>query len=135
MFITSLDKFAAWFNMKYPGAYRRITTRDVEDMTSCGLIRRYRYYSESQDGETIRAVLQYEQMREKRSAKQDTKDRLESPSCKMCGGPLPSDPEGKRGRPREYCSDCESLRNMERHRRWRKRRKKKLLVESTSGSA
>ncbi|MFC1902549.1 hypothetical protein ACFLX4_00565 [Chloroflexota bacterium] len=134
MEITSPDKFAAWFNLRYPGAYRQITTEDVRDMTSCGLIHRYRYYSPPQDGETIRAILQYEQMREKRSAKQDTKDRLESPSCKMCSQPLPIEPKVRKGRPREYCSSCELLRNRERYRRWRER-KKKLLVESTSGGA
>ena len=134
MFINSPDKFAAWFNLKYPGAYRQITTGDVEDMTSCGLIHRYQYYSESQDGDKIRAILQYEQMREKRSAKQDTEYRLESPSCKMCSQPLPLEPKGRKGRPREYCPSCESSRNTERYRRWRKR-KNRLRAESTSGSA
>ncbi|MFC1979561.1 hypothetical protein ACFLVS_01620 [Chloroflexota bacterium] len=45
MDITSPDKFAAWFNKTYLGAYRSITARDIEDMTICGLIGRYRYYS------------------------------------------------------------------------------------------
>ncbi|MFC1938452.1 hypothetical protein ACFLWH_02210, partial [Chloroflexota bacterium] len=61
MYSTNPKAFADWFNLKYPGAYRSITTNDIADMTTCGLIGRYRYYSPSQDGETIRAVLQYEQ--------------------------------------------------------------------------
>jgi hypothetical protein len=60
-------KFAQWFNEKYTGAYRRINTSDVKDMTDCGLIHRHQYYSGSEDGETIRAVLQYEKLRENRS--------------------------------------------------------------------
>ena len=44
-------KFTAWFNDKHPGAYRRIGAEDIEDMTACGLIGCYRYYSTSQDGE------------------------------------------------------------------------------------
>jgi hypothetical protein len=64
MFITSPDKFADWFNEKYPGLSRRINSEEINDMTDCGLKRRYGYYSESMDGETLRVVLLYEQMRE-----------------------------------------------------------------------
>ncbi|MFC1894058.1 hypothetical protein ACFLYR_08635 [Chloroflexota bacterium] len=97
MFVNSPKKFAAWFNEKYIGAYRRITTEDVREMTVCGLIGRYRYYSPPQDGETIRGILQYEQLREKRSEQGFAEDKFESPECKMCGQPLFPDPESKTG--------------------------------------
>ena len=132
MFIRSPIEFADWFNKKYPGAYRPITAVDVRELTKCGLIAHYRYYSLSQDGETIRGILQYEQLRQKKSTQESTEGKLEPPKCKMCEKPLPPEPEDKKGRPREYCTGCESSRNRERYRKWRKR-KKKLLVERTSG--
>ena len=124
MFTNSPKKFAAWFNMTCPGTHRRITTEDVEDMTVCGLIGRYRFYSESLDGETIRAVLQSEQLREKRSTEQLIEANQESPKCKMCGLPLPPEPKIKTGRPKEYCLECESLRNPERQKKLRQGRRK-----------
>jgi len=36
--------------------------------------------------------------------------------------------EGKKGRPREYCSECESLRRKDRYRKWRIRRKALLTL-------
>ena len=72
--ITRPEAVVTYFNEKYPGAYRQITAEDVEDMTTSGLIGRYRYYSTSQDGETIRGLLQYEQLREKRSTQKPTED-------------------------------------------------------------
>ena len=132
MFINSPKEFADWFNKKYPGAYRPITAVDVRNLTECGLIGRYRSYSPFQDGETIRGILQYEQLRQKESTQESTVDKLELPKCKMCDYILPPEPEDKKGRPREYCTSCESSRNRERYRKWRKR-KKKLLVERTSG--
>jgi len=35
MFIISPEKFAKWFNLKYPGAYRQVVTDDVNEMTGC----------------------------------------------------------------------------------------------------
>ncbi len=132
MEIASPEKFAVWFNDKYQDAYRKINAEDVRDMTTCGLIGRYRYYSLSQDGETVRGILQYEQVREKRSAQPTLEEKQEPPKCNMCGELLPQQPEGKKGRPREYCSGCESSRNKERYRRCRKR-KKGLFAKSSSG--
>lgn len=66
MFNTSPEKFAALFNEKYSGAYRQITAQDVRAMTTCGLIGRYDVYFQD-DLELIRGLLQYEQLREKRS--------------------------------------------------------------------
>ncbi len=126
------NRFAAWFNMTYQGAYRSMTIDDIRDLTECGLIHRHGYYSASQDGETIRGVLQYEQKREKRFTKQDNRDEQEPAKCRMCGQPLTPEPERKKGRPKEYCFNCESYRATERYRKWRKR-KKRLLVKSTSG--
>ena len=132
MEITSPDEFAEWFNNKYQGAYRKINTEDVRDMTTCGLIGRYRYYSLSQDGETVRGILEYEQLREKRSAKPTLEDKQEPLKCKSCKQPLPPEPESKKGRPKEYCISCESFRNKERYDRWRKR-KKKFFAANCSG--
>ena len=64
------EKFAEWFNDKYPGVYRKVVTDDVKDMTDCGLFYHHGYYSGSSDCETIRAVLQYEQLRENRLTRQ-----------------------------------------------------------------
>jgi hypothetical protein len=124
MFINSPEKFAVWFNEKYVGAHRRITTEDVRNMTTCGLIGRYRYYSPSQDGEIIRGILQYEQMRGKRSEQEPTEDVLNVPKCKLCRQSLPPEAESKTGRPREYCIACDSLRNRERQKQLRHRRRK-----------
>jgi len=118
----SPNKFSIWFNEKYTGAYRRISTEDVKDMTDCGLIHLRGYYSGSQDGETIRAVLQYEQLRQKRIHEQAIEDKSEPLKCKRCGQPLPYQQEAKRGRRREYCQQCESSRAKERNRKWRRKR-------------
>lgn len=114
------------FNEKYPGAYRRIIAADARDMTACGLIVRYRSYSISQDGETVRGILQYEQMREKRSAQQVVEDKVQTARCKMCDEILSPEPENKAGRPKEYCSRCESFRNKERQKKLRRRHRKYL---------
>ena len=113
-------KFAEWFNYKYPGAYRQLTFEDVKHLTDCGLIPRYGYYSGSIDGELIRRIVQYEQLRENRSANQDKEKKLLI--CKSCGQPLVPNPESKPGRPKEYCSECESFRNKERQRKARQLR-------------
>ena len=132
--LTSPDRFAAVFNMTFPDAYRIITGQDVRDMTECGLIREHGGYYSRADLQRIRAVLQYEQMRQARSAKVTIKDKLESPKCKMCGKPLPLQSEGKKGRPREYCSNCESSRNKERYRRWRKKRRRPRVESASRGA-
>jgi len=109
--ILSPDRFAEWFNLVVPGAYRKVTVQDIRDMTECGFIGKYQYYGRA-DLETVRAILLYEQMREERLAQ--SKKR---PTCKMCGKPF-SKCHDKRGRPREYCFDCEPLRGRERYRKW-----------------
>ena len=103
MFITSPENFASWFNQTFPGAYRRITAGDVRGMTACGLICHYRTYSLSRDGETVRGILQYEQMREKQSTQPIPKEEREPPKCKMCGQLLPIEQTKESGRPKEYC--------------------------------
>ena len=125
MFDTSSGKFAALFNEKYPGAYRKVTAQDVRDMTTCCLIGRYGFYLRD-DLELVRGVLQYEQMREKRSAQPTLEDSQEPPKCKRCKQSLRPEPEGKRGRLREYCPSCEPFRNTERYRKWRKRKERLL---------
>ena len=66
--LTSPDKFAAVFTTTFPGAYRIVTVQDVRDMTECRLIGKYGEYYGRADLETVRCILQYEQMREKQSA-------------------------------------------------------------------
>jgi len=68
--IVKPEDFAAWFNKAIPGAYRSITAQDVHDMVTSGLIGRYGYYIQL-DIETVRAILQYEQLRENRKKKDE----------------------------------------------------------------
>jgi hypothetical protein len=120
----SPDRFAELINGVMPGAYRNITVQDIRDMTICGLIGHYGYYGHS-DIETVRAILQYEQLREKRIQEQLIEDKSEPQKCKRCGQPLPYQRELKKGRHREYCQQCESSRVKERYLRWRE---KKLIT-------
>ncbi len=107
--------------MSVPGAYRRITAQDIRDMTNCGLIGKYQYYGRT-DLEIVRAILLYEQLRQKNVEKCAAKEIADIARCKRCHEPLPPQPKGKKGRPKEYCSSCESSRVRERHRRWRRKR-------------
>lgn len=120
MFITSPEKFVEWFRLEVPGAYRDLTSQDVRDMTNCGLIGRYGFYIR-QDLETVRAVLQYEQLRQKRIQKYSTEDKAQPLKCKSCGQSLIYQHEAKKGRRREYCQQCESSRVKERYRKWRRK--------------
>jgi len=124
MFITSPEAFAEWFNEKILNACRKLTVDDVCLMTECKLISRYRFYGH-QDIETARGILQYEQMREKRSERLEERGGRDEakavtivPNCKRCGQPLPAPPPGKKGRPGEYCPNCEPSRVKERQRKW-----------------
>lgn len=123
---SNAKRFADLFNAKLPGAHRQITVQDIKDMTDCNLIKRYGYYIHS-DLETVRAVLQYEQLLEKRLKKPLNEEKLILPRCKMCGGQLLVQLEGKKGRPREYCQKCEKSRQKERYRRWQARKKKECV--------
>jgi len=118
---TSPDKFAAQFNLLVPGACRHITAEDVRLLTACGLIGKYHCYLRT-DLEIVRAVLQYEQLREKKIEKSETKAISDVTYCKSCGQPVPAPPPGKKGRHREYCASCESVRVRERYRKWRMNR-------------
>jgi len=124
--ITCAEKFADTFNLKVPGAHRQVSADDIREMTACGLIARYGYFIQL-DIETTRAILQYEDLRRKRltDTVQESKD---GHSCKLCGKPLRIEPEGKKGRPRHYCPECQPSRARERHRRWRARGKQKTLT-------
>ena len=62
MYSTNPKAFAAWFNEKYPDAYRSISIQDLRDLITCKLIGRYGYYFTAQDGEIIRGLLEYEQL-------------------------------------------------------------------------
>ena len=119
--ITSPKQFAEWFNAKVHGAHRQITVDDVRDMTTCGLIGRYGYYIQL-DIETVRAILQYEQLRQNRHKRDEIKDDDGAIHCRMCGAVL-AKPEAKRGRPVEYCPQCGPFRGRERNRKWRGRQR------------
>jgi hypothetical protein len=117
---TRPDKFAAEVNAKLPGARRQISADDVRDMTSCGLVGKYGYYMQL-DIETIRAILQYEKLRENRQKRGGIKNSEGVMHCRRCGAVLVPKPESKKGRPNEYCDKCQPFRGRERQRKWRKR--------------
>jgi len=119
--IVKPEDFVAWFNKAIPGAYRSIDVEDVRDMTTCGLIGRYGYYIQL-DIETVRAILQYEQLHQNRQKRDEIKDDDGGIHCRRCGVVL-AKPEGKKGRPREYCPACGSLRSTMRGRKWRRKMK------------
>ena len=122
------NDFAKWFNVRCPGAYRKITGEDVRDLVACGLIHRYGHYSRVEDGKIILAILQYEHLREHRS---DTEDKEKNfPICKRCGQLFTQKLGSKNGRPKEYCTDCEGPRNRERQKLSRERRRKLNLKRS-----
>lgn len=118
--ITNPQKFADFFNAKVPGAYRKVSADDIRDMTTCGLIGRYGYYIHL-DIETVRAILQYEQLRQNRQKKDEIKDDDGVIHCRGCGVVL--DRPKDKGRPREYCPDCESSRSTMRNQKWRRKMK------------
>lgn len=118
---TSPARFAAEFNSKVPGAYRQITAEDVGDLTDVGLIGRYGYYINT-DVETVRAILDYERRTELRRHRGEIKDPDGAMHCRRCGVVL-ANPKGKRGRPNEYCDDCDRFRGQERYRKYRSKMK------------
>jgi hypothetical protein len=120
-FRTSPNKFAEDFNEAVPGAYRRITTQDIVDMSECGLIGKYNCYPHN-DIETVRAILRYEEIRQKSIEKQPSDSISNIRTCRLCGMILPPEPIGKYGRPKEYCPSCEPVRARKRYQKWRSRR-------------
>jgi hypothetical protein len=121
IYTASPERFAEYFNKRMPGAYRQIGAQDVRDMTECGLVKRYGSYGNT-DIQIVIGVLNYEQLLEKRKQKAIRLEQSQPHHCRLCGEPLPTEPEGKKGRPREYCDACESKRAKDRNRTWRKRR-------------
>jgi len=121
-FRTSPDRFAKDFNELVPGAYRRITSDDVRDMTDCGLIGKYYFYGHDAI-ETVRAILRYEELRQKRIEKQPSDSISDIRTCRLCGTILPIEPKGKYGRPKEYCASCEPVRTKKRYQKWRDRKR------------
>lgn len=117
--ITNPQKFAAWFNAKVPGAYRQITVDDVKDMVACGLIGKFDCFLDL-DLETVRAILQYEQLRQNRQKRDEIRNDDGVIHCRRCGVVL-ARPKAKSGRPNEYCADCEPFRGRERYRKWRQK--------------
>lgn len=120
-FILSPVKFATEFNLMVLGAYREITAQDVREMTECGLIGKYGFYLHS-DLHTVISILKYEQLRNNRQKRQEIRDSDGTIHCRRCGALL-ADKGGKKGRPKEYCADCECFRAKERYRKWSVKRR------------
>ena len=116
---TRPDKFAAEVNAKLPGAHRQISADDVRDMVACGLIGKFNWFL-NLDLETVRAILQYEQLQQNCQKSDEIRDKNGSIHCRGCGVVL-AKPEGKKGRPREYCPGCESSRSTRRYQKWRRK--------------
>lgn len=117
------EDFADLFNAKVPGAYRQVTADDIRLLTQFGLIGRYNFYDTTYDMQTVIGILNYERLTQQRTRKEVQEASPEPPRCKLCGQALPTEPEGKKGRPREYCTDCEPLRPTMRGRKWRRKMK------------
>ena len=123
MYTTNPDKFAKDFVKTVPGAYRQINAQDIRDMTNCGLIGRYGSYG-STDIQMVIGILQYEQLFKRRKEKVIQQIQEQLHHCRLCGELLLPQPYGKKGRPREYCDDCEASRSKNRNRKWRDRKRK-----------
>lgn len=122
-FISSPEKFADLFNAKVLGAYRKVNVDDIREMTTCGLIHRYDCYDTINDLQTVIGILNYEQLREKRTHQEEMELIGNLPLCRLCGKPLPEQPEDKKGRRKEYCNACQSSRSTMRGRKWRRKMK------------
>jgi len=118
--ITNPQKFADLFNAKVLGVHRQITVDDIRLLTECGLIKRYGWY-DSTDLQTVIGILKFELITQQRVRKGAQEASPKQARCKLCGQALPTEPESKKGRPREYCSDCESARSTIRSRKWRRK--------------
>jgi hypothetical protein len=77
-------EFAVRFNTTVPGAHRLVTADDIRELAHCGLIGRHGFFGH-QDLETIRAILRYEQLRQKRLERQG--------ECTLTA-PAPGEPDG-----------------------------------------
>ena len=128
---TNPDKFAVKFNSVMPEACRTVTTQDVLDMTECGLLKRHGYFI-WQDLETVRGILQYEQLQQNRQKRDEIRDSDSAIQCRRCGSLLTAQPDGKKGRPREYCPSCEPFRARERHKAWWRKRASQLQPKDNS---
>lgn len=122
MQLTNPQKFADLFNAKVPGAYRQVTADDIQLLAECRLIKRYGFYDNT-DLQTVIGILNYEQLREKRTQQEKIEASGDPPPCRLCGKPLSKQPEGKKGRPHEYCPVCEPLRGRGRYQKWRRKMK------------
>jgi hypothetical protein len=107
--IVRAEDFVVWFTRVVPGAHRQITVDDVKDLTTCGLIGMYGFYMQL-DIETVRAILQCELLRQNRENRDEIRDSEGIMHCRGCGAVLP-ETDGKRGRPKEYCPDCDASRS------------------------
>ncbi len=117
MIIDTTLEFTKWFNEKFSRVNRKITLDDVRLMTEGRLIGKYSYYTKD-DGETVRGILLYEQMRPRILEKVEMKPVNATRRCKKCGRLLPYLRRVRKGRHKEYCRRCNPVRLRERHRRW-----------------
>lgn len=115
--VSSPSKFAEWINSALPGMHRKVDAEDIRDMTECGLIGRYgRFYRT--DLEVVRGILQYEQLRYNRQQREEIRGSGGKIHCRRCGVELPPQPDGKKGRPREFCTACQTHRARDRYNKW-----------------
>ena len=120
-YIVRAEDFADLFNAKVPGAYRQVTADDIRLLTQFGLIGRYGFYDTTDDVQTVIGILNYERLREKKTQEEKLEAIGDPSPCRLCGKPLSKQLEGKKGRPREYCPDCESSRATGRYQKWRRK--------------
>ena len=113
--------FAAEFNQKIPHAHRKVDAGDIQLMTDCGLIARYGHYLRD-DLQTVMAVLKYEHLQQNRLKRDAIRDSDGAIHCRLCGVLLEAERNGLRGRPKEYCQNCEASRSKDRQRKWRKKK-------------
>jgi len=94
----------------------------VRDMTTCGSIGKYGYYG-NLDVEMVRCVLLYEQLRQNRQKRDEIRDSEGLMHCRRCGVALVAKPKAKRGRPSQYCAECQPFKRRERYKKWRRKTK------------
>jgi hypothetical protein len=128
--INNPKKFAAEFNQTVPNAFRKVDAEDIQYMTDCGLIRRYSGCYIRDDLQTVLGVLNYEHLQQNRQVRSEIKDEDGTLHCKRCRTVLADQPHGSRGRPREFCEECEHERLKERNRKYWEKKKAERICKS-----
>ena len=101
-----------------PSAHRKVDAVDIQLMTECNLIGKYSYYGHV-DIQLVWGILKYEQLKQNRESRNEIKGLDGIMHCSRCHVVLAAQPAGTRGRPREFCQDCEAARSRDRYRKRR----------------